>query len=152
MNNLPLPTINYYEELTKISSDDVKLTSNQINRILNLTDENGKKITDSHHLFYQVLVDVMQYITFIDTYLAIVEVLPTWNEKILNPISFKTQKNNYDGDIDKQLRNTTVITGIIACPQCTSMLTTSVSIQTSSGDEATKLFSRCFNCGKRWSA
>ena len=151
-NKLPQPIVNYEKILSEVVVGNVRLTPQQIARFLAITDMNGKKITDSNHLMYQILTQGMFYINNFDYYLEVLEHCPTFDDKILNPLSFSKYKNNYEGDLDRQRRNTTVITGIVDCPRCKSKLTTSVQVQTSSGDEATRLFSRCFNCNTRWSS
>jgi len=150
LNRLPQPVDNYAEKLANISKDGKTLTPEQINRFLSLKDVNNKKITDSKHLIYQLLIQGLEYIDNFDYYLDVIDITGTFESKIFNQLSFARQKNNYDGDVDRQRRNTTVITGIVDCPRCESKLTTSIELQTKSGDEPMTLFSKCFNCDKRW--
>jgi DNA-directed RNA polymerase subunit M/transcription elongation factor TFIIS len=102
-------------------------------------------------ILYQLLSQGLSDIDNFDNFLNTINIIGDFENKIFNPLSFTKQKDDYDGDIDRQRRDTLVITGIVDCPKCKSNLTTSVQIQTSSGDEATKLFSRCFKCNTRWS-
>jgi DNA-directed RNA polymerase subunit M/transcription elongation factor TFIIS len=136
----------------------IKLSNDDIHRISSISWEDGTQLftVKNKQFIYSIISMYIDKEIPIDEMINFLEYIVKDDKKSDNAIIFLHEffteaKKVYLEDLERSKNKIEVSEGLLPCPKCKSMKTTSIPIQLRGGDEGFTIKSVCFACGYKWS-